>query len=252
VSSYSDEVAQFSRITEAFEAGTRQPGWTGPIYPQLPLIANDTTVVLVTNNLVASAGEGMVLRMSQAENVVVVGETTTGCLTFGNLSAHKLPHSRLTLWIPINFGLFLDQEFREQVGLAPDLWVPAADAVNYAVAAVRSGTIPTYQPLSPTVLGQSFVPEDPWTAARQEKAILLLQVVLMIVASSVWAFFMRKKPHIVIIAGVACLTIGSLGRLWMKEPVHSRFLLLGAVCLVWGGIYLWRAHRSLAESQVSG
>ena len=31
--------------------------------------------------------------------------------------------------------------FREGKGIAPDLWVPAADAVNYAVAAVRAGTI---------------------------------------------------------------------------------------------------------------
>ena len=91
----------------------------------------------------------MVMRMSQAENVVVVGENTIGCLTFGNLSAHKLPNSRLTLCMPINFGIFLDREFREQVGLAPDLWVPAADAVNYAVAAVRAGTISTEQPISP-------------------------------------------------------------------------------------------------------
>jgi hypothetical protein len=217
------------------------------------LIPNDTTLILVMNDLVASAGEGLIMRASQAENVVLVGENTMGALTFGNISNHQLPHSRLVVRLSINFGLFPDRTFREGKGLEPDLWVPAADAVNYAVAAVRSGTITTRQPLSPVVLGQPFVPEDSWARVRQGKAVLFLQVALMIMAGSVWAFFMRKKPHIVIIAGIAWFAVGSVGRLWMKEPVSSRFLLLGAACLVFGGgIHLWRAHRSRAESQVSG
>ena len=86
------------------------------------------------------------MRLSQAENVVLVGENSMGCLTFGNAGAHQLPHSKLMVWLPINVGLYLDKEFHEEDGLIPDLWVPAADAVNYAVAAVRQGTITTSQP----------------------------------------------------------------------------------------------------------
>ena len=41
-----------------------------------------------------------------------------GCLTFGNAGAHQLPHSKLTVWLPINFGLYLDKEFREEEGLS--------------------------------------------------------------------------------------------------------------------------------------
>jgi hypothetical protein len=194
----------------------------------------------------------LIMRASQAENVVLVGENTMGALTFGNAGAHQLPHSRLMVHLPTNFGVYLDGTFREEQGLFPDLWVPAADAVNYAVAAVRSGTIATHQPLSPATLQQPFVPEDPWARVRRERTVLFLVIGLIVVAGSVWAFFMRKKPHLVIITGAAQLAVGSVWRLWMKKPVGYGFLLVGAVGLVWGGINLWRTHHSSAEGQVSG
>jgi hypothetical protein len=250
--SYRAEAERFTQMAAAYEDETYQPSWVGPRYPPMPLIPNDTTLILVMNDLVASAGEGLIMRASQAENVVLVGENTMGALTFGNAGTYRLPHSRLMVHLPINFGLYLDMAFREEQGLFPDLWVPAADAVNYAVAAVRSGTITTYQPLSPAVLGQSFVPEDPWAGSRQEKTVLYLVIAVIVVGGSTWAFFMRKKPYLVIITGAAWLGIGSVWRLWMKKPVGYGFLLLGAVGLIWGGINLWRAHRSPVESQVSG
>jgi hypothetical protein len=250
--SYRLEAERFTDVAERYESGTYQLNWTGPRYPQMPLIPNDTTLILVMNSLVASAGEGLIMRASQAENVVLVGENTMGALTFGNAGTYQLPHSRLMVHLPINFGLYLDMASREEKGLFPDLWVPAADAVNYAVAAVRSGTIATHQPLSPATLQQPFVPEDPWARVRQEKTVLFLVIALIVVAGSVWAFFMRRKPHLVTITGAAWLAIGSVWRLWMKKPVGYGFLLLGVVGLVWGGINLWRAHRSPAESQVSG
>lgn len=247
VSSYSDEVAQFTSITEAFENGMRQPGWRGPIYPQMPLIANDTTVILITNNLVASAGEGMVLRISQAENVVVVGENTKGCLTFGNLSAHQLPHSRLMIWMPINFGLFLDQEFREEVGLAPDLWVPAADAVNFTVAALRRGTITTSQPLPSAILQQDFTPENPWTKGRQATIQFMLVVAGFAAGGLVWAYFARKKPWLVAAIGGIWFVLGSVLTVKKNQPVGTGFLLVGIICLVWGGVNLLKVRKGSSE-----
>jgi hypothetical protein len=248
--SYRVEAERFARIAAAYEDETYQPSWVGPLYPQMPLIPNDTTLVLVMNGLVASSGEGLIMRASQAENVVLVGENTMGALTFGNAGTHQLPHSRLMVRLPINFGLYLDMAFREEQGLEPDLWVPAADAVNYAVAAVRSGTVTTYQPLSPTTLRQPFVPEDPWAGARQEKTVLFLFIALMVIAGSVWIFFMRKKPLIVTLIGVAWLAVGGIWWLWMKKPVGYGFLILGAVGLAWGGINLWRAHRAPAADSL--
>lgn len=248
MSSYGDEVERFTKITEAFERGASQPHWTGPLYPQVPLIANDTTVIVVTNEYVASAGEGLVLRISQAENVVVVGENTMGALTFGNISTHQLPHSNLMIWMPINFGLFLDQEFREGRGLAPDLWVPAADAVNYAVAAVRNGTITSAQPLSSDILEQDFTPENPYARDKQEQILSLLVVAGFTVGGLAFAYFNRKKPRIVTGVGGVWIVFGSVWSVMEKQPVGLGLLLVGVICLVWGGINLLKARQAHLET----
>ena len=186
------------------------------------------------------------MRASQAENVVLVGENSMGALTFGNISSHQLPHSRLTVRLPINFGLYPDMEFREGMGIAPDLWVPAADAVNYAVAAVRAGTITTEQPLSPTTLEQPFSPEQSWARVLQEIAIRWLVIVALTVAGSIWAFYLRKKPRIVAGAGVVWLIMG-IAWMLMEQPFGLGFLLVGGVCLLWGGINLLRARKAPLE-----
>jgi hypothetical protein len=246
---YRDDAERHTNIAEAFENGERQPSWVGPNYPLVPLIPNDTTVILVTNGSVASAGEGLIMRLSQAENVVVVGENSMGCLTFGNGGAHQLPHSKLMVWLPINFGLYLDMEFREEVGLMPDLWVPAADAVNYAVAAVRQGTITTSQPLPPAMVQGDFIPESPWTRFLNIRYAGV--VALFLAGGSVWAYFMRKKPRVVTVIGVVWLVFGTI---WMvmepQKPIGFGFLLVGVVCLVWGGTNLWLARRARLEEQV--
>jgi hypothetical protein len=245
---FGQDAERFTRLAEAFEGGTRLPGWTGPYYPAMPLIANDTTVIVVMNGLVASAGEGLVLRISQAENVVLVGENTLGCLTFGNISTHQLPHSRLQIQLPINFGLFLDMKSREEVGLAPDLWVPASDAVNYAVAAIRRGTIATTRPLPPTVLQQNFVPENTMARDIQRWTRFLLVVAFLAGSGSVWAYFVRGRPQIVAGAGVVWLVFAGLRIAKQPEnPVGFGFLLASLVCLLCGGRTLWAARRKRVE-----
>ncbi len=244
---FRQELNRFTKSAQAFEEGSRQPGWTGPIYPRLPLIPNDTTVVIVMNGLVASAGEGMVMRASQAENVVLVGENSMGCLHFGNVSDHQLPHSRLSVRMPINAGLFPDMAFREEVGIRPDFWVPAADAVNYAVAAVRAGTITTQQPLSPSTLQQPFVPEGTWAGLKQETVIRWLVTAAVTAAGAVWAYFLRKKPRIVAGTGVLWLIIG-IAWIVMGRFIGFGFLLVGGICLLWGGINLFRARRTATET----
>ena len=248
VTVYRDDAERHANIAEAFESGERQPDWVGPNYPLVPLIPNDTTVILVINGSVASAGEGLIMRLSQAENVVLVGENSMGCLTFGNAGAHQLPHSKLMVWLPINFGLYLDMEFREEEGLMPDLWVPAADAVNYAVAAVRQGTITTSQPLPSDMLQQDFVPESLWTRFLNPRYFGV--VALFLAGGSVWAYYMRKKPGVVAVIGVVWL---AFGRVWMalepSKPIGFGGLLAGVVCLVWGGTNLWLARRTRLEEQ---
>jgi len=236
-----------TNAAQAYEYGTRQPGWTGPRYPQIPLIPNDTTLIIVMNGLVASAGEGFIMRASQAENVVLVGENSMGALTFGNISYHLLPHSRLRVRLPINFNLYLDMQFREGQGISPDLWVPAADAVNYAVAALRAGTITTQQPLAPTMLEQPFVAKDPWAGVRQETISRWLVIGVLTVTGSVWAYFLRKKPRIVAGFGALWFMFGGVWML-MERPVGLGFLLAGGVCLVWGGVNLLRGRSAPREA----
>jgi len=139
-------------------------------------------------------------------------------------------------------------EFREGVGLAPDLWVPAADAVNYAVAAVRNGTIPTRLPLSSAVLEEDFVPENPWARAAQQKIRFALVVAFFAAGGVVWAYAVRKKPRTVASLGIVWILFGVL---WIgsdvRNPVGSGFLLVGVLYLVWGGYNLWSARRNRGQ-----
>ena len=244
---YKNDAERHTKIAEAFESGTRQSNWVGPYFPLVPLIPNDTTVILVVNGSTASAGEGLIMRLSQAENVVLVGENSMGCLTFGNSGAHQLPHSKLMVWLPINFGLYLDKGFREEEGLMPDLWVPAADAVNYAVAAVRRGTITTSQPLPSAMLQQDFAPESLWTRFLSPRYAGV--VAIFLAGGSVWAYFVRKKARIVTSAGCVWIVFGSI---WIvmepQNPIGFGGLLEGVVCLVWGGTNLWKARQAPLES----
>ena len=243
VSLYRDDGERHTLIAEAFESGTRQPNWVGPYFPLVPLIPNNTMVILVTNGSVASAGEGLIMRLSQAENVVVVGENSMGCLTFGNGGAHQLAHSKLKVWLPINFGLFLDKEFREEVGLRPDLWVPAEDAVNYAVAAVRQGTITTSHPLPLAILQQNFVPESPWTRFLNLRYAGI--AALLSAMGSIWAYVMRKRPKIVTSAGAVWLVFGSIWMVMSPEmPIGIGVILAGVICLVFGGTNLLKARKA--------
>lgn len=226
---------RYYRSAASFEGGNRQPRWTTPMYPKLPLIPNDTTVIVITNDQVASAGEGFVMRISQAENVVVVGENTMGALTFGNGSLHQLPNSKMRVWMPINFGIFSDQVFREEVGLTPDLWVPAADAVNYAIAAIRKGTISTELPLPVDMLEQKFVPESPWLMLLQMDTSSWLLMVVFIIGGGVCIFVNRKKVRFLLIIGVVWIgfSIFFINRA-NERGIVAGFLFLGILSLIAG------------------
>jgi C-terminal processing protease CtpA/Prc len=241
---YRDELEQYASILESFERGDRQPGWTGPVYPGLPLIPNDTTVIVITNGQVASAGEGLVLRISQLENVLVVGENSRGCLTFGNISMHKLPHSGLTVWLPINFGIFPDQVFREGAGLTPDLWVPASQAVDFTVAALRRGTLTTAQALPQATLEERFIPETHWSRVFQMDFGSWLVIASFIIAGAAVAYFNRGKTRLLLGLGVVWSGFGWYWISQNKSPLGNGFLAAGVVYVAWGLYNLWSAYRS--------
>jgi len=235
----------YADLRDHFGPGGSEPFWSGPHFPNNPTIPNETTVIVITNGLVASAGEGFVMRVTQAENVVVVGENTMGALTFGNISLHRLPNSGIDVWLPINFGLFPDGVMREEKGLEPDYWVPAADALNCAVAAVRNGTIATARPLPAEWMEQPFVPEDARHLRRKAFFIGLLTVL-----GAFWLFWGRKRPLRLAAPGIVWLAVGALW-IFLGGEKHKvimvdagmGLLALGLVLFFGGLLLYWRTKR---------
>jgi C-terminal processing protease CtpA/Prc len=133
------------------------------------MIPNETTLIIIADRGVFSAGEGLLsFVFRQVENVVIVGENSGGAVTFGQVSTHQLPHSNLRVTLPIKLNAMVDLEWREERGYYPDLWVPPVDALNYAVAAARKGTITTQKVAAArkgTITTQKELPEGYFEAA---------------------------------------------------------------------------------------
>jgi len=240
---FTSQAKLFTQRAERIEVGQRDSGWTNPDFPALTLIQNDTTVVVVTNNLVASAGEGLVMRISQAENVLFVGENTMGCLTFGNISLHQLPNSNLKVWMPINFSIFQDRVFREEIGLSPDIWVPAQDAVNFTVAALRKGTITTNQPLPEVILAKNFKPESVWRGIFEMPTKSWLLIAALSLVGAIWAFILRKKNQVLLVIGGGWIAFSLY---WFNQRsekfIGVGFFVIGMTWFMWGLVNLYKAR----------
>lgn len=156
---YESQKAVLRARVDSFESGTRGPYWEPQNIPDADLIQNPTTIIVVMDGKVASAGEGLLSYLSGVQNVVLVGENSAGALTFGQNSYHRLPNSGALVILPISLNVFMDLKIREEEGFFPDIWVPARDALNYAVAAVRSGTISTAVDIPDGYFDPEFVPE---------------------------------------------------------------------------------------------
>lgn len=75
------------------------------------------------------------------------------------------------------------------------------------------------------------------------------EVLIFVAAGSVWAYFMRKKPRIVVALGGVWSLFGGF---WMFKsiPVGLGFLVMGVIVLVWGGINLVKARQVPLETDV--
>jgi hypothetical protein len=146
-------------------------------------------------------------RHRQVENVVIVGENTAGALTFGQVSVHQLPHSKLRVVLPIKLNAATDLEWREERGFLPDLWVPAEEALNHAVAAARAGTISTRTTVPRGYFDVPFVPEKAprphWVEEHKER----LAVLLLILGAALTAI-MKDRPRFFLIYGAIWLPLG--------------------------------------------
>ena len=86
------------------------------------------TVYMLVNSETASAGETAVLYARSLRNLVLIGENTMGCNTFGNVAGYVLKNSHIVCRIPnvINLCENLD-ECGEGRGFVPDYWVDSHD-----------------------------------------------------------------------------------------------------------------------------
>jgi len=123
------------------------PHWGSLYIPDLQLIPNTTTVIVLTDKDVMSAGEAFIGYLRQMENVIFVGENTYGGITFLPFTLHQLPHSKFPAHLACSLHVPADLEIIEERGFYPDLWVPADKALGYVVEAVETGTISAQVPL---------------------------------------------------------------------------------------------------------
>jgi hypothetical protein len=242
---YQAEKDRFTAQAELFEKQYTDPHWSGPFSQDARLIPNDTTVIVVTNGKVASAAEGFIIYLQQVENVIIVGENTWGALVFGQMSLHQLPHSKLSVYLPISLNIPLDVVFREEKGFFPHLWIPAEDALNYAVAAVRKGTITTVKPLPEEVLQKEFVPEKKPILEKGDLVPLLLGMALGVI----FIFVNRKRGKLFFfIAGVCWTVSGVVVPIFFspKAPIEYAYYIFGVLCIVIG-VYTWRKEKSISR-----
>ena len=239
---YRTEKDQFTAQADFFEKYSMTPHWSGPFSQGAEVIPNDTTLIVVTNGRVASAAEGFIIYLQQVENVIFVGENTRGALVFGQMTLHQLPHSKLSLHLPISLNIPLNLEFREEKGFFPSLWIPAEDAVNYAVAAVRKGTITTAKPLPESVLQEEFIPEKQPMLEKGDLIPLFLGILF-----GIFFIFVNKKKNKLFfyIAGI-CLAAGGIIILALVSPLGYGYSIMGMICIIIG-VYKWRKEKAVSE-----
>ena len=248
---YKLERDQYLAQVEAFERHAAVPHWTGPFSAPVQAIPNETTVIVVMNGKVGSAGEGFINYISQVENVLFVGENSWGALVFGQVSYHRLAHSTLLVQMPISLNIPLDLELREERGFFPHLWVPGEDALNYAVAAARRGTITALTTLPEGYFDGAFVPEKSlrsnWIYVHREQ--LLLSVGL-IVFGLVGALILRKQTSFFIVFGTSVIVQAVV--LIIKDRSFGYLLVLYGMLFLAVGIFKWRRNKIALETNPTG
>jgi Peptidase family S41 len=230
-----------------FDEDGEQPDWSSAYIPKRPLIPNETTLIVIIDREVASSGEGLLsFLQDQVENVVIVGENTRGALVFGHVSAHRLPHSKLLVQLPVKLNVPLDLQWREERGFEPDYWVPAEDALNRAVAAVRAGTIRTVNPLSAEAMSAEFVPErQPRFNRRDFRRVA--PVVMVVCFGLVFGIVNRKRGAWIFL--VLALFMASWSVLVFANNAAAQYLAIVIACTygIIAGVKFWRSRISLRK-----
>jgi len=143
VDTYKRELNRFEAVLDSYEKESKTPYWETKGLPETQQIPNETTIIVITDREVASAGEMFIDYLRQMENVIVIGENTAGVTVFGEISRHQLHNSKLFVQLPCRLFLPVGSEIKEGEGVTPDLWVPSIRALDYTLKAIENGTIIT-------------------------------------------------------------------------------------------------------------
>lgn len=92
---------------------------------------NDSTVYILLNNTTASATEAAILLCKAAfnNNVILIGENSSGCMDFGGYYDYVLPNSKITIglsYIDFRNSYFVKNAqiyHGDTKGIFPDLWI---------------------------------------------------------------------------------------------------------------------------------
>jgi len=113
---------------------------SGMFLSLLKKYAEDCKVFIIVNRQTFSNAEQFVLKLKGHKNVVVLGETTNGTLTYGNNFGNsvKLPSGKYTFYLTDmkDSGNYLPYE---EIGVEPDLKLtPGSDWIEQVTAIIRN------------------------------------------------------------------------------------------------------------------
>ena len=107
------------------------------MFPQRELIPNDNLLIVLTDGMVASAGDMFVGYLRQLENALFVGANTMGALVTGGTESATLPRSGLNVTFGTRLSLRPDLSQFEGIGFMPDLWVPPRESLERVLAFIE-------------------------------------------------------------------------------------------------------------------
>jgi len=235
---YPAKVEEFKGYAESFEEENLEPYWWPYEVPGPQDIPSETTLIVLMDANVYSSGEGFISYLHQVKNVVIVGENSGGAVTYGQMSHHRLPNSQILVAVPTSLNVFVDLEYREEKGFFPDLWVPAEDALNYAVAAIRKGTISISEPYGEELMETAFIPEAP---PAKEKIPLILAVVFTALYGIVIVYFNRHRKTFFLVSGVVGVPVSVY--LLSREPILGYVGIILSLEYLLIGLYKWRKTK---------
>jgi hypothetical protein len=236
---YEAKADEFMGLAESIEDGEFDSHWSSYLVPRSQMIPNNMTLIVLIDSNVFSSGEGFISYLNQVENVVIVGENSGGALIYGQMTYHVLPNSKLSVYLPISLNVFADLVYREEVGFFPDLWVPAEDAVNYAVAAVRKGSIATSESYQEELSRVEFIPETP---SYKETILGMFPVIFGLFYGMVLVYVNRARDEKIFLVGG--IIGGLVGILYLSKNsiMGIVFILVGVEYLVIA-VYKWRKKK---------